>query len=534
MTAQRMTRIVMTSIALSASLWPVHTNAATLTGRQASTTGTVVVGVDTFPSDFNFFTAVQNTRIIYPEALIQHNESLQPVPAVAESWEITDGGRVLTFHLRHNARFQDGTSATAADVLYTYQLHKQSFPGADAAVASITAVDAHTVRFTLSKPQAAFLDTGLPSVPVAEKKQFQAFTLQRWRTPNWGTDYKIWPNGVSPWKMVAAVKGDHITYVPNPFYYGEKPKISQLILKVVPDDNALFEQLQSGEIQALRLLPRFLPEVDRGRFNTYSIPGLLWYRLELNMQRPFFTDPRVRQATMYAMDRASIVRVVYNGYANIMNAGIPPALARYYNPDVPNKYPYNPGKAVALLASAGWKKGSDGILIKEGQRLTFSIVYNHANAQEEQAATIMQQNLAAVGISVQLQGVEDSVRTDDFLKSKFDALLVDFGDSAYPGFGGYDFVYACGQSVQAGGFNVSGYCNHALDPILAAARTTVGYAAQKKVFAQMQVIMNQDLPWDYLYAPQTLWVMSNRVRGFVPYPLDWSNNLQSSNNWYLQ
>lgn len=492
--------------------------------KSAAAGGTAIVGYDTFPVDFNYFTEPDlpswQTLMLTCAFLVDiAPRSLQPIPDIARSWTISNDGKVYTFYLRPNARFSDGNPVTADDIVWTMQTvaNPKIAPSISTfytAMTSVTAVDRLTVRVTLKESFAPFL-ANASQMFILEKKVFEHLKNDK---PNWGTNYKRWPVGPGPWMIKDVVPNDHITFVPNPYYYGTHPKLSTLIWKTVPDDNTLFEQLQTGEIQATPLLPKFLKVVDRSRFAVYEAGGLGWIAGWINVKRPYFADRRVRQALMYAMDRAGIVKAVYGGHADIMNAEVPPAVGGLYDPNVPNKYPYDPARAKSLLAAAGWKPGAGGTLVSGKTRFAFTLLYTRGDLQAEQVGTIIQQDLANVGISVQLQGLENSVLFASHLnKGNFDAVLQYWYNYAFPD---NLFQFGCRQTVAESGTNYGFYCNPAVDKLLEAARTTVNPVAQRMVFDQLQVAMNQDLPYLWLVAARALWVMDKSVHGYQPSPID--------------
>lgn len=489
-----------------------------------ATGGTVVVGYNTFPADINPFTepdlaSWQIDELTAGFLVDVAPKTLQPVPDVAKSWTISNGGKVYTFYIRPGVRFSDGHPLTADDVAWTMTNYANPHVSPVVAsfynqVTSITAVNSLTLRVTLKQPFAPFLANSAQMF-ILEKRVFQHLKIDK---ANWGTNYKQWPIGPGPWMIKELVPNDHITLVPNPYYFGGHSKLGTLIWKTIPDDNTLFAQLQTGEVQATPMLPKFVRVLDRSRFNLYQVSGLQWSSVWLNFHRPFFADQRVRQAMMYAIDRAGIVKAVYGGRADLMNAEIPPATGALYNAHVPNTYAYNPTKAKTLLAAAGWKASSGGTLTKGGVRFAFTLLFTRGDSQGEQMATIIQQDLANVGVSVQLQGLESSVLTNSHLNNgKFDAVIGYYFNYAFPD---NLFQFGCHQTPAQSGTNYGSYCNHTVDTLLDQARTTIDAASQKRVFDQLQDVMNRGLPFLWLNAPRTMWVMDKTIQGYTPHAAD--------------
>jgi peptide/nickel transport system substrate-binding protein len=133
-------------------------------------------------------------------------------------------------------------------------------------------------------------------------------------------------------------------------------------------------------------------------------------------------------------------------------------------------------------------------------------------------ATIIQQDLANVGVSVQLQGLESSVLTNSHLNNgKFDAAIGYYFNYAFPD---NLFQFGCHQTPAQSGTNYGSYCNHTVDTLLDQARTTIDAASQKRVFDQLQDVMNRDLPFLWLNAPRTMWVMDKTIQGYTPHAAD--------------
>ncbi len=353
----------------------------------------------------------------------------------------------------------------------------------------------------------------------------QHIPLADWAKPNWGTDYKIVPMEAGPYHISGFVTGDHVTLTANPYYWRGRPKIQTIIVKTVANSAALFSQVQAGDIQGTTLLPADVNVVDRSRFTVYSGPGASVIQLDLNLKRPYFADRRVRQALLYAIDRAGIARVVYSGQADVPNADMQP-VNPYYDPRL-TPYRYDPSRVKALMTAAGWKPGADGVLAKNGTRFAFTVQYPVGNALYNELATITQQNLAAVGITMRVLPTDPTILNrvydpkDKTIRQSFDAILTSYDSGPSPNL---RYFYFCGASL-----NLSSYCNPALDQAIVATETAIGFQAQQRAQFSTETILNQDLPHLYLEAPRDLWVMDKRIQGFTQ---GYFQGLQSAWQWH--
>ncbi len=497
----------------------------TVAARPASAApgGTVAIGYDAFPSGVNTFSIEYNLTEIaldflwYASLVTVDPSTGLPAPDLAKSWNISPDGKVYTFQLRPGLRFSDGTSLTADDIAFSLGMAKRLAGQGNIDIfadpkETITIIDPMTVRVTFAKPYPNFLvNLAFPLAPIYEKRQMEKIPLADWSKQNWGTDFKIFPAVAGAYQVTGVVKGDHYTLTANPYYWRGMPKIHTVFFKAVPSDAALFSQVQAGDIQAIRLQPTFLDAVDRSRLAIYSSPGTVNNFLVINFKRPYFTDLRVRQALMYAINRTGIVKAVYKGYAGVLNSYIPTGFKGYYDTNLPNLYPYNPAQAKALLAAAGWKPGSDGILVKNGRRFAITMLYANNDAAQQTTVTIIQQNLAEVGISMRLRPVDLSNSYPEASKGHFDLFFEFSGPSYYPD---QSNLYECNQTPPTGG-NDGSYCAPAQTQLWEATRA--GALSQQDLIRtvdQLQVDLNQDLPSIFLNTPDSLWVVDKRIKGF--------------------
>src|SRR5207248_7469641 len=223
-----------------------------------------------------------------------------------------------------------------------------------AALKTVTVVDANTVRFDLSRKFAAlpsFLayNAGILPKHILSKDPLTTASFNK------GT-----PVSTGPFKVEKYTSGQSVSLVRNDNYFGPKPYLDKVVFTVVPDPNTQIAQALSGDISIMILDNK--AAVDRVKtangLTVVSRPLVQYYWLALNQTDQRFTDVRVRQAFVQAIDRQAIIKSVELGYGSIANSPITPALAAYYDPSLASKYPYDPQKAKDLLAQAGWTPGA--------------------------------------------------------------------------------------------------------------------------------------------------------------------------------
>ncbi|WP_349366905.1 MAG: ABC transporter substrate-binding protein [Nitratireductor rhodophyticola] len=272
------------------------------------------------------------------------------LPALAESWEVSDDGRTYTFKLRSGVTFHDGTTFDAEDVKFTLDraraedstnAQKQLF----AAIDTVEAVDPTTVKITLSAPQGSFLyNLGWGDAIIV--------------APESAETNKENPIGTGPFKFDKWAKGSSVTLVKNPDYWGEPVALEKAEFRVVPDAAAAIPALLSGDVQAFPQMPagdaliqiesdpRFVVAIGATEGETI---------LSTNNGREPFSNIKVRQAIAHALNREEIIAGNGSGYGTPIGSHFSPANEAYV--DLTGTYPYDPAKAKALLAEAGYPDG---------------------------------------------------------------------------------------------------------------------------------------------------------------------------------
>lgn len=445
-------------------------------------------------------------KVIFP-GLVRPDENLRPSPDLAKSWTISKDGLVYTFKLRPGVKWHDGEEFTASDVKFTFDLARDPKSGSRLAsdfapIDKVEAVDKLTVRFTLKSAFAPFLillghNAGIiPEHVLKGKTLTEAAEFNRQK-----------PIGTGPFRVKSVQPGASITLEANPDFYGSKPKLSGVVFKVVPDINAQAAQLRAGELDFTTIEPVNLPSVQ-GASNVKILQAnaiqhfFVWF----NQRMPIFKPALVREAMTYAVNRQAIIDAVLRGYADYPQGTIPTALKDYYASNLP-KIPYDPERAKKLLAQAGWKAGSDGILKDaKGEPFKFNLLVDKGNPTREQAALAVQQDLKKIGMDVTLQTLEFATVVRDYvIPGKFEANLIWWTTPPDPD--QYSF-YATDQ-----GNNDAGYSNAQVDKLLIAGRTETNTAKRRVIYAQIQAIQAKDPPVLMLWYPKELQAVSSSLQG---------------------
>ena len=413
--------------------------------------------------------------LIY-NGLVKYDKNMTIVGDLAESWEISSDGLVITFKLRKGVRWHDGKPFTAADVLYTYRVTidpktPTAYGGDFLKVRKAEILDDHTFRVTYDKPFApALISWGASILPrhLLEGKDITKSPLARH------------PVGTGPYRFSEWVAGQKIVLVANDDYFEGRPYIDGRITRIIPDTATMFLELRARNIDMMGLTPlQYTRQTDnnlfRRNFDKYSYLAFAYTYLGYNLKNPLFADKRVRQAISYAINKEEIVSGVLLGLGKPATGPFKPGT--WPHNDRVKIYNYDPAKARNLLAEAGWvDSDQDGILDREGKLFAFEILTNQGNETRQKCAEIIQRQLAEVGIRVKIRIVEWSAFVTDFInKRRFEAVIL--GWTIPPDPDAYDVWHSSKTAPHE--LNFVSYSNPEADALIKAIPTMTDEAALK-------------------------------------------------------
>jgi len=459
------------------------------------------------------------------DGLVRYDKNLNLEGVLAQSWEVAPDGLTITFHLRHGVKWHDGADFTSRDVLYTYRAtvdpktptaYSEDFKQ----VKTAEAVDPYTFRVTYGKPFApALASWGMPVLPahLLEGKDITKSPLTRH------------PVGTGPYIFKEWIPGTKVTLESNPDYWEGRPYISRYVYRIIPDASTMYMELKGGGIDEMNLSPvqyqRQTNSADfRARFNKYRYPAFAYTYLGYNLRLPLFQDRRVRQAMTSAINKEEIIQGVLFGMGQIAHGPYKPGTWAA-KPQLADPV-YDPARAKALLKEAGWLPGTDGILVKDGKRFSFTILTNQ-NDQRMKCAQIIQQRLKVVGIDVKIRVMEWASFVTNYIDTgKFEAVILGWTVSQDPD------IFDVWHSSKTGPkeLNFIHFKNAEVDRLLDEGRSTFDIEKRKACYWKIQDILAQEQPYTFLYVPDALPVVSSRFHGIVPAPAGISYNLIK---WYV-
>lgn len=449
---------------------------------------------------------------------LRYNKDLEIEPWAAESYEVLDDGRLLRFTLRQGILWEDGVELTTEDVEFTYKLMvDKETPTAYAedflSIKDFRVTGKYTFEVEYEKPFARALMTWMQDIlPAHLLKGVRGADLL-------ASPLNRKPVSAGPFVLVEWDAGSRLVFAPNPRYFEGPPYIGKVVYRIIPDMATSFLELKAGNLDMLSLTPQqYTRQTSGGAWGRdwakYKYLSFGYTYLGYNLKHPFFSDKRVRQAIAHAIDKEGIVKGVLLGEGQ-------PTIGPYkpgtwvYNDKIKD-YAYSPETARAMLAEAGFADSDkDGILDKDGKPFEFTILTNQGNDQRIKTATIIQQQLAEIGIKVNIRTVEWAAFIKEFVHTgNFDALILGWNILQDPDL--YDVWHS--SKIGNGGLNFTSFSNPEVDSLLDEARSTMDQDRRKLLYDRFQEILHEEQPYCFLYVPQALPIVNKRIHGIEPAP----------------
>ena len=486
--------------------------------------GTAVVAIAQDIPDINPLTQTEVTAQEISEfvlfvPVVTYDESFEPRPAFARSWEVNADTTLLTFHLRDDVFWHDGVKTTAYDLDFTYDLARNpetGFPNTaywthygDGEV-----VDSFTWRVAL-KPHALFMDPWrtFPPVPRHVLEGVPAAQLRQHPFSNRE------PVGNGPFRFVSREDGQSWTFEANPGFpeeLGGRPYLDRVVFRVIPEPTTSMTELVTGNVDFY-----VMPPYEQGsRVDADPNARLVNYQdrafvlIGWNQRRPPFDDVRVRRALTMALDREEIVNAVLFGYGELANATVPSFFPQF-DAEAGADLSHDPNAALALLAEAGWTRGADGKLRNAaGQPLAFTLNTNHGNQVRADILSIVQAQLAEIGVDTQPQILEWGTLLDRINNPQtrdFDAVLIGWRTE----FRVDDTdLFHCDKMNDP--YQWVGHCDERLDMLLDTLPTIANPDASLPLWKEYQKLIAEQQPYTFVYFSERIHGVHERLRNVNP------------------
>jgi len=472
------------------------------------------------------------------EPLLTADDKGNPQPMLASAVPTVRNGGVsadglsVTYHLRHDVKWSDGVPLTSADVKWSSQAimnpnnNVVSRHGYDY-ISSIETPDPYTVTVRLKRRFSPFVNSFF-----AESDQpymvAPAHVLSKYPNLN-----QVPFNGKplvsdGPFKFVQWAHGDHISLERNDGFFLGKPRLDKIDVKIVPDEDTSVNLLRTHGID-------YMFQASMQTYQTlHGLPDvkLVWVSvngydaIQLNCSHDFLKDPRVRLAISYAIDRAFIISALTYNTQRVASEDIPNWMWAF-NPNVP-VFKREVGRARDLLSQAGWRPDPDGIMRKNGQRLSLVLVTNNSNVTRRREAVLVQRFLEGIGIALSIKSYPG------------DVLFAPAGMGGILQLGNYDLSltgwyagidpddssqFTC-RNFPPGGYNYSRYCSPQMETLQNIALTHYDRPTRRAAYYRIQELLARDNPELFNYYYKQMEPISVDFKGFDPNPV-----VESWNAW---
>jgi peptide/nickel transport system substrate-binding protein len=510
---------------LVAITWPVFPGQAQESPGRG---GTLVVAISADPGHLN--PAITTSGATHTAAELMYNGLLgrdergDPVPDLAESFTVEQGGATYRFRLRDGVTWHDGARFTAADVKFTFEevllkFHARTKASLGGVLAGIDAPDERTVVFRFKRPYAPLLlQLDATEAPILPRHVFQ------------GSDpltnaANASPVGTGPFKFVSYRKGAEIRLARNPAYFKRGlPRLDEVVMRIIPDAGTQVLALENGEIDFLWGVPgphqsrlKADPRIRMAQTSYHPGGSNCIMTVSFNLDRPLLREARVRRAVASALDREAFLRQVLFGEGKVATAPISSEItwAQARGLALP---PLDRAEAERLLDGAGWKKERDGprvargvANVPDGTRLILDFAHFPTFAKYGE---LVRQQLGAVGIEVTLRPLEPAVFAPTVFKDRnFDTNVISYCNGPDPEIG-VQRMYHSSQIGPAPFTNAAAYRNETVDALFDQAGRTVERDRRTRIYRQIQEIVVQDLPYYWLVETPTTRAWSARCGDF--------------------
>jgi len=461
-------------------------------------------------------TTTEVLRQLFLPLVFEQPDSRTIEPALAESWEFSEDRLELTFHLRDDVQWSDGTPVTADDVAFTFSAWTSPEVGWESAAAieaidRVEVVDPQTARFHFNRAYAGQLLDAATLGVILPQHAWGALPFAEWRDgADWFRDHLV-VNG--PFNLASWTPQQEIVLERNPLYYRDGlPHLDRVVLRVVPDQTNQSTQLLNGQADlVIQLSPESAERVEEASdVELYPYWTRGYIAVAWNLNRDGLADARVRRALTHGIDRETLVESIWGSYARPLSGPIPPDVWLY--DDSLEPLAYDPETARHLLAEAGWTDGDgDGTVDRDGRPLRLRLLTNSGNQQREDAAVLIQEQLGRIGIDIVADVLEFNTMIAQAQQGDFDGLI--FGITLPTTF---DLSYAVHTDSIESGTNLAGFSNPEADRLADEIRQQPTLEQAQPMYDRLQRILRDEQPYTFLWQSQRLVGARARVHGVDP------------------
>jgi len=456
-------------------------------------------------------------------------------PLLAESWEISPDRLTYTIHLRRGITWHDVTDPSTGrtftrvpvtahdfafyvDVIRNPGIHCEPVRNYFSDLDRIEVLDDHTFRVIWREPY--FLSESMTLSLSPLPRHFYDFDPSRPDDFNENDQRNRMIVGCGPWIFDRWEKGSEVVFRRNEDYYGLKPHLKRVRFRMIKEPNAALQALRKGEVDRTGLTTdQWTDQIGDAlfaeRFEKMQETRRVYFYIGWNLRRPLFADRRVRQAMTLLTDRERILRDVYRGLGRLVTGPFFIDSPGYDSSLEP--YPFDPARARQLLAEAGWQDSNgDNILDKDGQRLEFTFLLISNHPYYSRIAPIMKEDMAKIGVIMNIVEMEWNVYTERLNEWNFDACGLGWSLS-------YEQdpfqLWHSSEARKKKSSNHCGFENAEADQIIETARREFDAERRNALYRRFHAIIHEEQPYTFLVCPYSLSAIHTRYRNVNVYPL---------------
>lgn len=483
-------------------------------------------------------------------SLLSFDKNLNPKPELAKSYEISDDNLSITFKLNDNIKWNDGKTLTADDVAFTFtSLADKGYTGSKYGyveklkgakdyhegsvdkIEGIEVIDKNTIKFTFAEPYSPGL-TNLGSIGIIPKHIWGEVPIAQWKDKK---DLLTKPVGTGPYEVVSFTEGQDVQLKRNDNYFDGDVKTEKFILKVTNEDTATGELLNGtvDVIDASNLKNKDIKELESEGMDVTSYDSNLVQYMGFNLRDKKFQDKNLRQAFMYALDRNAMVDKLLEGNGQVVDTPMLPSSWSYPDKSTLNNYKYNKDKAKELLKQAGYEdRDNNGIVEdKDGKELVVKLTYPTGNKLREQTAPIIQANLKDIGVKMELENMEFTALMDKVVANHdFELYLMGNNLSLDPDPKPYWHSTSASDEKGNSTWNISSFKNEKADQLIEQGISVSDQKQRKEIYSQFGKLLNDEVPWAYLYSQNIRKAYNPHLKDFKPYTF---NDFDNVKDWYI-
>lgn len=457
-------------------------------------------------------------------------DALREVPTVANG-DVSRDGLTLRYRLRRNMRWQDGVPVTCRDLLFTWQAvmnphNNVSVTDGYRDIRSIDCSNSYVAVVHMKRVYAPYLQQ-LWSVngnaPILPEHLLAKYNDARGSFNT--ARYNELPIGSGPFRVVRWERGQEIRLIANRDFYLGRPKLNEVVFKIVPDINTAAQQLQTHEVDVLADTGTRWPTdsaiiaQQSNGLATKSTDTFNFAQIDFNLDRSVVGDRNVRIALAYGTDRAGIVTKLLHGFGALAETDQHPRLS-WASTKAVTHYPYDPSKARAILEADGWKVGPDGVRVKDGKPLELLISALGGTSKPSAAEVIVQRAWSDIGVKADIKNYPESEMLENSSAGilnggRYDAAILSYVDAADPD----DSEFYSSHNLPPRGQNITHWLNPVATAAIDDALQTVDQSRRRRDYIVVQQQLTHDLPAIVLCYYRVPYIYNSDLKGFDPSPV---------------